>query len=72
MNLLPTLDPGVTEITLRPAVDTPELRAITLDWGARVSDHILLVDDRGLGNLIADAGITLIGYRPLRDAMRRG
>jgi hypothetical protein len=72
MNLLPTLGPGVTEITLRPAVDTPELRAITLDWGARVSDHILLVDDRGLGTVIADAGIILIGYRPLRDAMRRG
>jgi predicted glycoside hydrolase/deacetylase ChbG (UPF0249 family) len=72
MALLPNLDPGVTEITLRPAVDTPELRAITLDWGARVADHILLVDDRGLGNVIADAGVTLIGYRPLRDAMRRG
>jgi predicted glycoside hydrolase/deacetylase ChbG (UPF0249 family) len=72
MTLLPTLEPGLTEITLRPAVDTAELRAITLDWGARVSDHILLVDDRGLGTLIAEAGVTLIGYRPLRDAMRRG
>jgi hypothetical protein len=72
VDLLSILEPGLTEITLRPAVDTPELRAITLDWGARVSDHILLVDDRGLGNLIADAGVTPIGYRPLRDAMRRG
>ena len=72
IDLLPTLEAGVTEVTLRPAVDTPELRAITLDWKSRVSDHILLVDERGIGDLIAAAGVTLIGYRPLRDAMRRG
>ncbi|HEY1990794.1 MAG TPA: ChbG/HpnK family deacetylase [Acidimicrobiales bacterium] len=72
IDLLPTLEPGVTEVTLRPAVDTPELRAITLDWKTRVSDHILLVDERGTGDLIAQAGVTLIGYRSLRDAMRRG
>ncbi|HEV3266361.1 MAG TPA: ChbG/HpnK family deacetylase [Acidimicrobiales bacterium] len=71
VDLLPTLEPGVTEVTLRPAVDTPELRAITLDWRSRVSDHILMVDERGIGDLIAEAGVTLIGYRPLRDAMRR-
>lgn len=71
IDLLPTLEAGVTEVTLRPAVDTPELRAITLDWKSRVSDHILMVDERGIGDLIAGAGVTLIGYRPLRDAMRR-
>jgi predicted glycoside hydrolase/deacetylase ChbG (UPF0249 family) len=65
------LEPGVTELTLHPAIDTPELRAITTDWRQRVSDHVLLVADRGLDRLIADAGVTLIGYRPLRDAMRR-
>jgi hypothetical protein len=71
IELLPTLGAGITEVTLRPAVDTPELRAITLDWRSRVSDHIVLVDERGIGDLIAGAGVTLIGYRPLRDAMRR-
>ena len=63
--------PGVTEITLHPAVDTPELRAIATDWRARVADHVLLVADRGLDQVVAEAGVTLIGYRPLRDAMRR-
>jgi predicted glycoside hydrolase/deacetylase ChbG (UPF0249 family) len=65
------LEPGVTEVSLRPAIDTPELRAVTTDWEARVADHILLVDDRGLGRALDELGITLIGYRPLRDAMRR-
>jgi hypothetical protein len=65
------LEPGVTELTLHPAIDTPELRAITDDWEARVADHVLLVADRGFDRLLEDAGVTRIGYRPIRDAMRR-
>ncbi len=72
IDLLPDLEPGVTEVTLRPAVDTSELRAVTTDWEDRVSDHILLVDDGGMAEIIAQSGVTLIGFRPLRDAMRRG
>jgi hypothetical protein len=71
VDLLHSLEPGVTQLTLHPAIDTAELRAITTDWQARVSDHVLLVDDRGLDQVIEKAGVTLIGYRPLRDAMRR-
>ena len=36
-----------------------------------MADEVLLVADRGLDQLISDAGVTLIGYRPLRDAMRQ-
>jgi len=72
IDLLPDLEPGVTEVTLRPAVDTSELRAVTTDWEDRVSDRILLVDDGGMAEIIAQSGVTLIGFRPLRDAMRRG
>lgn len=72
IDLLSDLEPGVTEVTLRPAIDTPELRAITTDWQNRVSDHTLLVDDGGMPEIIAQAGVTLIGFRSLRDAMRRG
>jgi chitin disaccharide deacetylase len=70
LDLVATLEPGLTELTLHPAIDTPELRAITTDWRQRVADHVLLVADRGLDRLIAEAGVTLIGYRPLHDAMR--
>ena len=56
--------------SVRP-IDTPELRAIATDWQARVADQVLLVADRGLDQMVAEAGVTLIGYRPLRDAMRQ-
>ena len=72
LELVADLEPGITEVTLHPAIDTSELRAVTPDWSTRVTDHILLVDERGLGQVVADQGVTLIGYRPLRDAMRRG
>jgi hypothetical protein len=71
VDLVAGLEPGITELTLHPAIDTPELRAISTDWKERVADHVLLVADRGFGQLIDDAGVTLIGYRPLRDAMRQ-
>ena len=70
VDLFAGLEPGVTELTLRPAIDTPELRAIATDWRERVGHHVLLVADRGFGQLITEAGVTLIGYRQLRDAMR--
>ncbi len=70
LDLVANLEPGLTEVTMHPAVDTPELRAITTDWRQRVADHVILVADRGLDRVIADAGVNLIGYRPLHDAMR--
>jgi hypothetical protein len=72
LDLLGSLETGVTELSLRPAIDTPELRAIATDWRARVADEVLLVADRGLDQAVSEAGVTLIGYRPLRDAMRQG
>ena len=70
LQLLADLEPGLTELNLRPAVDTPELRAIATDWRARVADEVLAVADRGLDQVVAESGVTLIGYRPLREAMR--
>jgi predicted glycoside hydrolase/deacetylase ChbG (UPF0249 family) len=66
-----SLRPGVTEISIRPAVDTPELRAVTDDWEARVDDHRLTADD-GLRDAIDAAGVIRIGYRPLRELQRAG
>lgn len=64
------LQPGVTEFFAHPAVDTPEVRALAPDWGARVDDHDLLVHDHGIPVLAERAGAMLIGYRELRDVMR--
>jgi predicted glycoside hydrolase/deacetylase ChbG (UPF0249 family) len=66
------LPPGVTEVHVHPAVDTPELRAQTPDWPARVDDHDLVVDHHGLRPLLDRVGARLIGYRELRRLQRRG
>ncbi len=66
------LEPGVTEAYLHPAVASPELEAMATDWKARVDDHRLLVHDSDLRVALEDAGVTVIGYRPLRDLMRSG
>ena len=66
------LRPGVTEILVHPAIDTPELRACTPDWAARVDDHDLVTRDRALRSMLDRAGVVLIGYRELRDAQHAG
>jgi len=67
---LADLRPGVTEAYLHPAVDTPELRAMSPDWEARVADHAWLLDPDGLRALADRQGVSLIGYRELRELMR--
>jgi predicted glycoside hydrolase/deacetylase ChbG (UPF0249 family) len=66
------LRPGVTEMYVHPAADTPELRALAPDWASRVDDHHLMVHDTGLRALVERSGVKLLGYRELRDAMRAG
>jgi hypothetical protein len=67
---LTDLRPGVTEAYLHPAMDTPELRAMSPDWENRVADHTWLLDTGGLEAEVERVGVKLIGYRELRDIMR--
>ncbi len=66
------LRPGVTEVYLHPAADTPELRSVAPDWPGRVDDLHLLVHDAALRARIERSGVKLIGFRELRDAQRAG
>jgi hypothetical protein len=66
------LRPGVTEVYIHPAVDSPELRAASPDWAARVDDHDLVTNDRSLRSMLERAGVQRIGFRALRDAQRAG
>jgi predicted glycoside hydrolase/deacetylase ChbG (UPF0249 family) len=61
------LRPGVTELHLHPAIDTPEQRAYDDDWSHRVDDHHLLCFDTELPVMLRRAGVERIGYRPLRQ-----
>lgn len=68
--VIPSLRPGVTEVYVHPSIDTPELRAIGTGWEARVDDLDLVSSGGALASAIAEAGVTVIGWRPLRDLMR--
>ena len=69
-SLLGDISPGVTEVVLRPAVDTDELRSLAPDWASRVDDHAVVTAGQSLRALAARAGVTLIGYRDLRRLQR--
>jgi hypothetical protein len=69
---LADLRPGVTEMYVHPAVDTPEIRAFAPDWASRVDDHHLVTFDTELPRLLARADAHRISYRPLRDLQRSG
>jgi predicted glycoside hydrolase/deacetylase ChbG (UPF0249 family) len=69
--LLSGLRPGVTEVVLRPALDSSELRAVVPEWAARVADHDLAMTSDSLRVLTGRPGVHLIGYRQLRDLQRR-
>ena len=66
------LRPGVTEIHVQPAIDTPEVRALGETASGWIDDLALVTTDRELRDAIAESGAELIGYRELRDAMRAG
>lgn len=66
-----SLRPGVTEVYVHPAVDTPELRAIGQSTQARIDDLALVCDD-ALAASLAAAGVHRIGWTPLRELMRAG
>lgn len=68
--ILRNLKPGVTELYLHPALDGPEMQAISGTHARRDADYRWLVDPRTRA-LINELGIKLIGYRELREAMRR-
>jgi predicted glycoside hydrolase/deacetylase ChbG (UPF0249 family) len=63
------LRPGVTEMHVQPAIDTPEVRALTTNADEWIDD-LAFVTGAELPAMLSDAGATLIGYRDLRAVMR--
>ena len=68
--LLGALPAGVTHFILHASTDGPELRAIAPDWESRVWNYRTFRSD-AFKRLVESEGIHVIGYRALRDAMRR-
>ncbi len=67
---LMALVPGVTEMHIRPASDTPEQRAITPKWSANANDAHLVTGDWSFRAALDRSGAELIGFRELRNAQR--
>jgi predicted glycoside hydrolase/deacetylase ChbG (UPF0249 family) len=70
-DLLGNLPAGITHFILHPSIDTAELRSIAPDWESRVSNYNTFMSDE-LKKVIEGEDIRLIGYRQIRDAMRKG
>ncbi len=68
-DLLQALPPGVNELYVHAAVDEPEMHAISNSWAQRAADYGFFTAPSTRA-LLHDLGITLIGYRPLRELQR--
>jgi predicted glycoside hydrolase/deacetylase ChbG (UPF0249 family) len=67
--VLADLARGVTEVAFAPALPAEEIRAIDPAAAGRFDDLAVLTD-RELRARLEGLGVTLIGYRALRDAQR--
>lgn len=68
-NLFDGLQPGLTHLLMHPALDTPELRAITPDWRVRVAEYEVFRSPE-LRRHLRSCGVRLLQYRALRQSMR--
>lgn len=67
--IIDSLEPGVTELSIQPAIDTPELHALEGQADHRIGDHALLIDPATQSRL-HEAGVQMIGWAALRDLQR--
>lgn len=67
---LDDLEPGVTELPVHPAIDSPEQRAFDPSWSHRVDDHHLMCFDTEVAAALRRRGIEVVGFRALRDLQR--
>jgi chitin disaccharide deacetylase len=74
--ILASLQPGVTEILIHPALPSREMQAITGDrdpsnWRVRAAEYETFVEEPEIREVIQARQIKRIGYRSLRDLQHR-
>lgn len=74
--IITSIQPGVTEILIHPALASDEMQAITGDqnlsnWRARAAEYELFTKDAEIRDLLKNQNVKRIGYRQLRDLQRR-
>lgn len=65
---LADLPRGLSHFYIHPSKDTPEARAISPDWQARVADYETLMQ-ADLKDFLKNEGIQVIGYRAIQEMM---
>ena len=68
--VLRSLEPGVSELFIHAAMDGQELRSMTNSWKTRSTEFELFTTNEEIRKIIKEEGITLIGYRELRELQR--
>ncbi|MCR4315282.1 MAG: polysaccharide deacetylase family protein [Planctomycetes bacterium] len=66
IKFLRELQPGLTELAIHVALDTPEIREISGSWVQRFGDYKFWTSDEAR-EIIEEEGIILIGYRRLQE-----
>jgi len=61
---LQNIKPGVTQLTVHPVIDTPEIRYIIPDWYERYYEYQIFMADETL-KIIKENNIKLISYKDL-------
>jgi predicted glycoside hydrolase/deacetylase ChbG (UPF0249 family) len=69
VKVLRELPPGVSELYLHAAFDTPEMRAVSESWQQRQADFDFFTAAE-TRTLLSELGIALVGYRALRELQR--
>lgn len=71
LDIVKKLKPGVTELYIHAGQPTDELKAITGSWATRSEEFEVFTHNEQMKKLLADQGIILIGYRPLKELQRK-
>lgn len=68
-DVVSSLPAGVTELSMQPAIDTPELHALRGESQQRIGDHAVLTSPTSK-QILADAGVELVSWAAIRSAQR--
>lgn len=72
IRLIESLPPGITHLLFHAATPGPEIEEITDGWDTRVADYHAFLDPRLRDYLARRKDVAVIGYRALRELIRRG
>ncbi|AEE96971.1 polysaccharide deacetylase family protein [Mahella australiensis] len=65
-NVLESISPGLTQLTIHPVIETPEIKAIIPSWQQRYMDYMVFMDDE-TADIIDELGIKPVTWSDIAD-----